>query len=209
MEPLSAASDGYPEGKSSSCPVPTVCLASPASETSEKAVYAPAKKPAKSLKELLLTSQHDNAVLKIPTNAMYMKNVSLSLLACDCCVHARHCSSTERIARLNMHACVQGHAAPVTHIAINERSNQIISLSADKVIKVSRCLPACLYAVTCSSCQPISSQSVYGGSKSRCKQKLLLKGVTLCPQGTHWHGLSVLPNSLLGACATLLMSRGA
>ena len=35
--------------------------------------------------------------------------------------------------------CLQGHAAPVTHIAINERSNQIISLSADKVIKVSAC----------------------------------------------------------------------
>ena len=31
---------------------------------------------------------------------------------------------------------VQGHAAAVTHITINERSNQIISLSSDKVIKV-------------------------------------------------------------------------
>ncbi len=31
---------------------------------------------------------------------------------------------------------VQGHAAAVTHITINERSNQIISLSADKVVKV-------------------------------------------------------------------------
>ncbi len=31
---------------------------------------------------------------------------------------------------------LQGHAAAVTHITINERSSQIISLSADKVIKV-------------------------------------------------------------------------
>jgi hypothetical protein len=33
---------------------------------------------------------------------------------------------------------LQGHAAAVTHITINERSSQIISLSADKVIKVLR-----------------------------------------------------------------------
>lgn len=32
--------------------------------------------------------------------------------------------------------CLQGHAAAVTHITLNERSNQIISLSADKVVKV-------------------------------------------------------------------------
>lgn len=31
---------------------------------------------------------------------------------------------------------LQGHAAAITHITINERSNQIISLSSDKVIKV-------------------------------------------------------------------------
>lgn len=34
-----------------------------------------------------------------------------------------------------MHS-LQGHAAAITHITINERSNQIISLSSDKVIKV-------------------------------------------------------------------------
>ncbi len=31
---------------------------------------------------------------------------------------------------------MQGHTAAVTHVVVNERSNQIISLSADKVIKV-------------------------------------------------------------------------
>ena len=31
---------------------------------------------------------------------------------------------------------VQGHQAPVTHVTVNERSNQVISLSKDKIIKV-------------------------------------------------------------------------
>lgn len=31
---------------------------------------------------------------------------------------------------------LQGHQAPVTHVTINERSNQVISLSKDKIIKV-------------------------------------------------------------------------
>ena len=39
---------------------------------------------------------------------------------------------------------LQGHAAAITHITINERSNQIISLSSDKVIKV------LLYPASCS-----------------------------------------------------------
>ena len=40
---------------------------------------------------------------------------------------------------------LQGHAAAITHITINERSNQIISLSADKVIKVLLLLAALLH----------------------------------------------------------------
>lgn len=31
---------------------------------------------------------------------------------------------------------MQGHTAAVTHVAINERSSQVISLAADKIIKV-------------------------------------------------------------------------
>ncbi|KAL3152253.1 hypothetical protein ABBQ32_001332 [Trebouxia sp. C0010 RCD-2024] len=47
--------------------------------------------------------------------------------------------------QLQSMATLQGHAAAITHITINERSNQIISLSSDKVIKVwdirnNRCL---------------------------------------------------------------------
>ncbi|KAA6426925.1 MAG: hypothetical protein FRX49_03249 [Trebouxia sp. A1-2] len=47
--------------------------------------------------------------------------------------------------QLHSMATLTGHAAAVTHITINERSSQIISLSADKVIKVwdirnNRCL---------------------------------------------------------------------
>ena len=38
---------------------------------------------------------------------------------------------------------LQGHAAAITHITINERSNQIISLSSDKVIKVPLLLASC------------------------------------------------------------------
>ena len=34
-------------------------------------------------------------------------------------------------------AVLQGHAASVRSVAINERDNQIISMSADKIIKVS------------------------------------------------------------------------
>ena len=35
-----------------------------------------------------------------------------------------------------LRVALQGHQAPVTHVTINERSNQVISLSKDKIIKV-------------------------------------------------------------------------
>lgn len=51
-----------------------------------------------------------------------------------------NCNTHSSIALMQLEhmvcAMLQGHTAAVTHVAINERSSQVISLAADKIIKV-------------------------------------------------------------------------
>ncbi len=69
---------------------------------------------------------------------------------------------------------LQGHAAAVTHITINERSSQIISLSADKVIKVLLTFEphSCRLASSCTQHALPQLCLLYEQCKSLCIQHL-------------------------------------